>query len=61
MFFSGGVSQRWWVARLLDGSWWCRGWLCRGLCRWVEAIGYGFVVVRLLGNDGGIGGWCAMG
>ena len=34
------------------GSRWCRGWLCCGLCRWVEAIGCEFVmawVVRVSG------------
>ena len=61
MFFNDGVSQRRWVAGLLDGSRWCRGWLCRGLCQWVEAVGCGFVVVGLLGNGGGFGGWCAVG
>ena len=35
-----GFFQRWWVARLLDGSRWCRGWLRP----WVE-VGGGFVVV----------------
>ena len=61
VFFNGDVSQRQWVVRLLDGSRWCYGWLCHRLCWWVEAIGCGFVVVRLLGNVGWIGGWCAMG
>ena len=28
---------------------------------WVEIIGYGFVVVGLLGNGGGFGGWCVVG
>ena len=31
-FFLGGVSQRRWAAGLLDRSWWCRDWLCCGLC-----------------------------
>ena len=44
-----GFFQRWWVARLLDGSMWCRGWLCCGL-RLVEAVGlcHGLRLVELV-------------
>ena len=59
--FNGDVSQWQWVVRLLDGSRWCCGWLCCRLCWWVEVVGCGFVVVRLLGNGGRLGGWYAVG
>ena len=61
VFFNGDVSQWQWVVRLLDGSRWCCGWLCCRLCWWVEVVGCGFVVVRLLGNGGRLGGWYAVG
>lgn len=48
----GGVFQQWWVVGLLDGSWRCRGWICHGLCWWVEAGGYGFVVAWVVRVSG---------
>ena len=56
VFFNVCISQQWWVAGLLVGAWWGRG-----LCWWVEVFDCGFVVVGLLGNGGGFGGWCVVG
>ena len=59
VFSSDGVSQRWWVAGLLNGSWWCYGWLCRGL-RLVEAVSCGWWWVG--GGWGWLRPWvCAVG